>query len=65
MVDGAKVLRRRMGAAASRVSTRVPPNCLVRLAARRDQALRGMVPLLGLNLNAPVIRHGLLRHEAV
>lgn len=52
MVDVAKVLRRHMGAAASKVPTRVLPNWLVRLAALRDPAMKGIVPLLGVNLNA-------------
>jgi dihydroflavonol-4-reductase len=52
LVDVAKILRHRMGAAASKVSTRVLPNWLVRLAALRDPTLRGLVPLLGVNLNA-------------
>jgi dihydroflavonol-4-reductase len=34
------------------VSTRVLPNWLVRLLARRNPAMGGIVPLLGLNLNA-------------
>jgi dihydroflavonol-4-reductase len=52
MVEVARILRRRMGPAAGRVSTRVLPNWLVRLAARTNPALKGMVPLLGVNLNA-------------
>ena len=52
MVDVAKVLRRRMGAAAGKVPTRVLPNWLVRLSALKSPAARGIVPLLGLNLNA-------------
>ncbi|GLK71744.1 aldehyde reductase [Ancylobacter dichloromethanicus] len=52
LADVAKVLKERMGPAAARVSTRVLPNVLVRLGALKDPALRGAVPLLGLNLNA-------------
>lgn len=52
MVDVAKVLRDRMGAAGSKVSTRVLPNWLVRLAALRNPTMKGIVPLLGVNLNA-------------
>ena len=52
LVDIAKVLRRRMGAAASKVSTRVLPNWLVRLVARGNPAMQNMVPLLSVNLNA-------------
>jgi len=52
MVDVAKMLRRRLGAAASKVPTRVLPNWLVRLAALRDPTMKGIVPLLGVNMNA-------------
>jgi dihydroflavonol-4-reductase len=52
MVDVAKVLRRRMGAAASKVSMRMLPNWLVRLAALRDPTMKGIVPLLGVKMNA-------------
>src|SRR3546814_15837252 len=62
LADVAKVLKLRMGSAASRVSTRVLPNWLVRLGALRDPALRGAVPLLGLNLNAPSEKAMRLQH---
>lgn len=52
MVEVAKILKRRLGADASKVSTRVLPNWLVRIAALRNPSLRGLVPLLGVNLNA-------------
>jgi len=52
LAEVAQVLKARMGRAARRVSTRVLPNWLVRLGALRDPALRGSLPLLGLNLNA-------------
>jgi len=52
MVDVAKVLRNRMGAAGSKESTRVLPNFLVRFAARRNPSMKGIVPLLGVNMNA-------------
>lgn len=52
LADVARVLKARLGPAAQRVSTRVLPNWLVRLGALKDPALRGSVPLLGLNLNA-------------
>ncbi|GAA0700552.1 aldehyde reductase [Dyella marensis] len=52
MVDVAKVLRRRMGAAAGKVSTRVLPNWVIRLGALRDPIMRGIVPLLGVTMNA-------------
>jgi hypothetical protein len=48
----AKVLKDHLGPAAAKVSTRVLPNWVVRLGALKDPALRGAVPLLGLNLNA-------------
>jgi dihydroflavonol-4-reductase len=52
LVDVAKVLRHRMGAAAGKVSARVLPNWLVRLAARRDPMMKGVLPTLGVNMNA-------------
>lgn len=52
MIDVAKVLRARMGAAAGKVPARVLPNWLMRLSALRNPAQKGIVPLLGVNLNA-------------
>ena len=52
MAEVAAVLKARMGLVADKVSTRVLPNWVVRLGALKDPALRGAVPLLGLNLNA-------------
>lgn len=52
MVDVAKVLRRRMGAAAGKVSTRVLPNWLIRLGAFKVPMMKAVVPHLGLNMNA-------------
>lgn len=52
MVEVARVLRQRMGHAADKVPTRVLPNWLMRLAARRNPALKGIVPMLGYNMNA-------------
>ncbi|MDY0746970.1 aldehyde reductase [Paucibacter sp. R3-3] len=52
MAEVARVLKARMGGIADKVSTRVLPNTIVRLGALKDPALRGAVPLLGLNLNA-------------
>jgi dihydroflavonol-4-reductase len=52
MADVAKTLRRRMGAAASKVPTRVLPNWLIRLAALRDPSLKMIVPTLGVTMNA-------------
>nr|WP_154358148.1 aldehyde reductase [Duganella aquatilis] len=52
MVDIAQVLQRRLGDAAGQVSLRVLPNWLVRLAALKNPSLKGITPLLGVNLNA-------------
>ncbi len=52
MLDVAKVLKRRMGAAARRVPTRELPNWLIRIAAIRDPAMKALVPLLGIMMNA-------------
>ncbi|MRX07027.1 NAD-dependent epimerase/dehydratase family protein [Pseudoduganella sp. FT25W] len=52
MVDIAKVLRRRLGNVAGQVSLRVLPNWLVRLASLKNPSLKGITPLLGVNLNA-------------
>lgn len=51
MIDLAKVLRARMGAEAGKVPTRVLPNWLMRLFALGNPALKGIVPMLGMNLN--------------
>ena len=50
--DIAKVLKRRMGAAARRVPTWQLPNWLVRIAALRDPAVRQIIPELGKIKNA-------------
>jgi len=47
MFEIAKVLRTRLGAAATRVPTRELPNWLVRLAGLRDPGIRLLVPQLG------------------
>jgi nucleoside-diphosphate-sugar epimerase len=47
MLDIAKVLKARMGAAAKKVPTRQLPNWLVRLAALRDPAIKLILPELG------------------
>lgn len=52
MIDVARVLRRHMGAAAGKVPTRVLPNWLLRLSALRNPALRGIVPMLSVNMDA-------------
>ena len=52
MLDIAKVLKDRMGAAAKRVPTRQVPNWLVRIAAMRDPAVKQILPELGKRKNA-------------
>jgi nucleoside-diphosphate-sugar epimerase len=52
VLDVAKVLKRRLGAASKKVPMRQFPDWLVRLAAIRDPALRSIVPLLGEIRNA-------------
>lgn len=52
MVEIARVLKHRMGAAAKRVPTRQVPDWLVRLAAMRDPAAKQIVPELGKEKNA-------------
>ena len=51
MLEIAKVLKARMGAAAAKVPARELPNWLVRLAALRDPALKQLVPELGKQKN--------------
>jgi len=52
MVDIAKVLRDRMGAAAKRVPTRQLPNWLVRVVSLFDPAVKQILPELGKTKNA-------------
>lgn len=52
MMEVANVLRQRMGAAADSVPTRQLPNWLMRLLALTNPAMKGLVPLLGVNMNA-------------
>jgi nucleoside-diphosphate-sugar epimerase len=52
MVEIARVLKERMGAAAKRVPTRQLPNWVVRLAALRDPAVKQFIPELGKSKNA-------------
>jgi nucleoside-diphosphate-sugar epimerase len=47
MLDIAKILRARMGAAARRVPTRELPNWLVRIVSMRDAAVKSILPELG------------------
>ncbi len=52
ILDIAKILKKRMGAAAKRVPTRQLPDWLVRLAAFRDPAVKQILPELGKRKNA-------------
>lgn len=52
MIEVANILRARMGAAAAKVPTRELPNTILRLGAAANPAMKAVVPLLGLNLNA-------------
>jgi nucleoside-diphosphate-sugar epimerase len=52
MVEIAKLLKHRLGAAAKRVPTHELPNWLVRLAALRDPAVKQILPELGKVKNA-------------
>lgn len=52
LVEVARILKSRMGQAAGKVSTRVLPNGIVRMAALTNPAMKAMVPLLDVNLNA-------------
>jgi nucleoside-diphosphate-sugar epimerase len=52
MVEIAKVLKERMGAAGKKVPTRQLPDFLVRLAAMRDPAVKQILPELGKRKNA-------------
>jgi nucleoside-diphosphate-sugar epimerase len=52
VLDMAKILKQRMGAAAKRVPTRELPNWLVRVAALRDPAVKQILPELGKRKNA-------------
>lgn len=52
LADVAKVLRRRMGTIGKHATTRVLPNWFVRLASRRNPRLKGLVPMLGVDMSA-------------
>lgn len=52
IADVARILRKRVGTAASKVSTRVLPNWLIRLLAARNPAMKAVAPLLSINMNA-------------
>lgn len=52
LIDIAKVLRKRLGAAARKVPMWQMPNWMVRLAARRNPALKGVATLVGRSMNS-------------
>jgi dihydroflavonol-4-reductase len=52
MTDVARIVRGHMGPAGRKVSTRVLPNWLVRLGARKNPQMKAIVPMLGVNMNA-------------
>lgn len=52
MVDVAKVLRDRMGAAGQKVSTCVLPNWLIHLGSISNPMMKAVAPLLSVNMNA-------------
>ncbi|HEX7816854.1 aldehyde reductase [Dyella sp.] len=52
MIDVARVLRQRMGDVANKVTTRVLPHWIVRLAALKDPSIKAIVPMLGVPMNA-------------
>lgn len=52
LVEIARLLKEGFGGAASRVSTRVLPNWFVRIAALANPAMKGIVPMLGVDMNA-------------
>jgi hypothetical protein len=52
MVEIARLLQQRLGRGASKVSTRVLPNWFIRIVALYHPAMQGIVPHLGVNMNA-------------
>lgn len=52
MVDIARLLKERLGPVAGKVSTRELPNLLIRSIALTNPAMKGLVPLLGVRLDA-------------
>jgi dihydroflavonol-4-reductase len=52
MVQVAELLKRRLGKHARKVSTHELPNAFIRVAALTSMTMKGIVPLLGVNLNA-------------
>jgi len=52
LLDVAKVLKRHMGPAANKVSTRELPNWLIRVLALRNPAMKSIAPLLDIRMDA-------------
>ncbi|MBB4117650.1 dihydroflavonol-4-reductase [Rhizobium sp. BK226] len=52
MIEVAELLRRRLGKAAAKVSTQVLTDDQVRTAGETNEQLKGIVPLLGYNMNS-------------
>lgn len=52
MVEIARLLKDRLGPAAAKVSTRELPNLLIKTIALTNPAIKGIVPLLGVRLDA-------------
>lgn len=52
MVEIARILKTRLGDAASKVNAKELPNTLIRIAALKDPIAKGIVPLLGMIMNA-------------
>jgi dihydroflavonol-4-reductase len=52
MVEIAKLLKQHLGAAANKVSTRILPNWFIRVVSLASPPMRGIVPHLGINMNA-------------
>jgi dihydroflavonol-4-reductase len=52
LVEIAELLKQRLGAAAGKVSTRILPNWFIRVVALVNPQMRGIVPHLGINMNA-------------
>lgn len=51
MVEVAKILRKHLGEAASKVSTLALPDWMVRLAAHKNPGMKGSLTLLGVDMN--------------
>lgn len=52
MLDVARILKRRMGAAAAKVPGRELPSWFIRVLALRNPAMKNLVPFLGITMNA-------------